>query len=481
MCPNKNSTNNILDLTCLKSVVNNEVDEIILPDCLSPDFLLIFSMLDLFNFKVTYVREDDICPSCGGKLHCKEYRPRYPNKMDNVRIKKYKCSCCGKNYSADLSDFVNPRSNYTRNVMHWGNKLSEIGEESYYKKSELFQALFGIVLPMSTVYYHEDNIIDYYQDKKEVNVEKLVEKEELKDKGKYHYDEQFPSVNKESQSRLMIMDSETKYPYDDFLEVATLFDTKTIEKYFHEILDDIPHEVMITDGYSAYPAIIEKFDMIQQRCVFHMMYNVGTEIYPVIRRFTCKNKGQYTQLEEANEKLMKKLTQYQPKTGPITDEKQKKLHDAIKNLENEIRKIKKNIKKNDDYIKELNNYLERISNIFKAETMSLAKGRLSRLTNNTEFLPDCVATSAKRIQRNFTELTHFIENETIPKTNNLIELYFKTTLPRQLKRRYRTIKGLKRRLRIGRIRWIHRVVLNNKTPITKFFTNNTQKENSPLF
>lgn len=194
-----------------------------------------------------------------------------------------------------------------------------------------------------------------------------------------------------------------------------------------------------------------------------------------------QNKGQYTQLEEANEKLMKKLTQYQPKTGPITDEKQKKLHDAIKNLENEIRKIKKNIKKNDDYIKELNNYLERISNIFKAETMSLAKGRLSRLTNNTEFLPDCVATSAKRIQRNFTELTHFIENETIPKTNNLIELYFKTTLPRQLKRRYRTIKGLKRRLRIGRIRWIHRVVLNNKTPITKFFTNNTQKENSPLF
>lgn len=45
-----------------------------------------------------------------------------------------------------------------------------------------------------------------------------------------------------------------------------------------------------------------------------MMYNVGTEIYPVIRRFTRKNKRQYTQLEEANEELMKKLTQYQPKT-----------------------------------------------------------------------------------------------------------------------------------------------------------------------
>ena len=58
------------------------------------------------------------------------------------------------------------------------------------------------------------------------------------------------------------MDSETKYPYDDFLEVARLFDTETIEKYFHEILDDIPHEVMITGGYSTYPPIIENFDII---------------------------------------------------------------------------------------------------------------------------------------------------------------------------------------------------------------------------
>ena len=43
--PNKTLTNNILDLTCLKSIVSCDVDEIILPDCLSPDFLLIFNLI----------------------------------------------------------------------------------------------------------------------------------------------------------------------------------------------------------------------------------------------------------------------------------------------------------------------------------------------------------------------------------------------------------------------------------------------------
>ena len=65
-----------------------------------------------------------------------------------------------------------------------------------------------------------------------------------------------------------------------------------------------------------------------------------------------------------------------------------------------------------------------MSNIFKVENLSLAKGRLSRLTNNSDLLPNCIANSANRIKNNFKELTTSIENELIPKPNNLIELYF---------------------------------------------------------
>ncbi|WP_323735842.1 hypothetical protein PXD04_08100 [Methanosphaera sp. ISO3-F5] len=478
MKSNKTLTNNILDLTCLKDIVSGDNDEIIFPDCLSPDFLLIFKMMGLLDFKVTYVLTEEVCSECGCKLHSNGYHTRKPNGI-NVSVKDYSCPECGNRIVTNFNEFIDNYSVYTSTVKEWGVKLSEIGEESYDKKSELFEALFDIHLPKSTVFYHEKNTADSYLEEKEKQVEHQVETENLKDSGTYHYDEQFPSQNGEYMSRLMIIDANTQYPYEDFLEYATLFDTEIIEKYFHQILDDIPHEIMITEGYSAYPTIIEEFKMIQQRCVFHMMYNVGMEVYPVIRRIKRKNKTKYHKLEEINEKIHKKLEKYKPHMGPITDKKQKKLHDDIKKLEKEIKNIKKQIKHNKKQIKELNNCLERISNIFKAENIKLAKGRLSHLTNNIQFLPDSVATSVKRIKNNFNELTQYLNNEVIPKTNNMIELYFKTTLPRQLKRRYRTIRGLKIKLKSARIRWIHRNVLQNKKPINNFFKNNPKKPTSP--
>lgn len=305
MYRNKTPTNNILDLTCLKSIVSSDVDEIILPDCLSPDFLLIFNMLGLYDFKVTYVLSDEVCPSCGGKLHSKSYPTRKPNGLENVRIKDYECSVCHKRVHASFDDFIEHGSNYTRAVKHWGVKLSEIGEESYEKKSELFEAIFGIKLPKSTVFDHQNKVSDDYLENKEASIEDDVESRGLKDSGIYHYDEQFPCADGDYMTRLMMLDSKTMYPYYDYLENATLFDADLIEKYFHLVLDEIPHEIMVTDGYSAYSDLIESFDMVQQRCVFHMMYNVGQEVYPIINRITRTNKGKYTKLDKINEKLKK--------------------------------------------------------------------------------------------------------------------------------------------------------------------------------
>ena len=62
----------------------NDVDEIILPDCLTPNFLLIFKMLGLFNFKITYIRSEETCLSCGSKLYSKGYSVRKPNGMSNI-------------------------------------------------------------------------------------------------------------------------------------------------------------------------------------------------------------------------------------------------------------------------------------------------------------------------------------------------------------------------------------------------------------
>lgn len=156
--------------------------------------------------------------------------------------------------------------------------------------------------------------------------------------------------------------------------------------------------------------------------------------------------------------------------NPIRNER--RLHDLIQELGNEIRHINKTIKNNDDNIDELLYYLLKFSEIFQSEDKKEARRRLNILKNKIQFLPRSVATMVKRIDYNFNELTLYYEYEGIPKTNNNIELYFKTTLPGYLKRRYRTIKGLKRRLQTARTRWIHRVVLKKNTPMTNFFNMN---------
>ena len=62
-------------------------------------------------------------------------------------------------------------------------------------------------------------------------------------------------------------------------------------------------------------------------------------------------------------------------------------------------------------------------------------------------------------------LINHIGNKDIPATNNIVENYYRTTLPQKHKRIYRTLKGLKKRIKEQQIRWIHRQVLKQKTNI----------------
>ena len=43
-----------------------------------------------------------------------------------------------------LMNLQEPNFNYTNAIKHFGVKLSEIGEESYEKKSELFETIYSL-------------------------------------------------------------------------------------------------------------------------------------------------------------------------------------------------------------------------------------------------------------------------------------------------------------------------------------------------
>ncbi|RAP49842.1 MAG: hypothetical protein BZ138_07210 [Methanosphaera sp. rholeuAM270] len=69
-------------------------------------------------------------------------------------------------------------------------------------------------------------------------------------------------------------------------------------------------------------------------------------------------------------------------------------------------------------------------------------------------------------------LINHIGNEDIPATNNIVENYYRTILPRKQKKTYRTLKGLKKRIKEQQIRCTHRQVLKQTTNINKNTTYN---------
>ena len=69
------------------------------------------------------------------------------------------------------------------------------------------------------------------------------------------------------------------------------------------------------------------------------------------------------------------------------------------------------------------------------------------------------------MKKKFDKTTTYFQNPQIPRTNNKIEGYFKITLPKYLKRVYRTKEGLIRWIRLQKIRWTKRNVITYQKQI----------------
>ena len=83
--------------------------------------------------------------------------------------------------------------------------------------------------------------------------------------------------------------------------------------------------------------------------------------------------------------------------------------------------------------------------------------------NRKKFLDSSSCSFFENLDKKFERTITYHSDPLIPKTNNNIERYFGITLPRYIKRRYRTIEGLTRWLRIQKIRWVRRNVLHDNT------------------
>ena len=53
----------------------------------------------------------------------------------------------------------------------------------------------------------------------------------------------------------------------------------------------------------------------------------------------------------------------------------------------------------------------------------------------------------------------FVNDNNIPKTNNLVELFFKVTFPGKIKKIYRTYEGALNKIKLDDLRWIEKNVI----------------------
>ena len=207
-----------------------------------------------------------------------------------------------------------------------------------------------------------------------------------------------------------------------------------------------------------YPEIIDEMGMKHQLCVFHIIKNHHTDSFKNISRVSRRIKTIQKQIA-TNKNMIKKLNQ-DKKDETLSKKKRKKLGIRITKLEEENKKLRKERKEKKDILNELLANNERIENIYNAEDKKGATRKFNTLNNRRKHLDKNTGGFLANLDKKLDRTLTYHDDPSIPKTNNNIERYFGITLPHEIKRKYRTIKGLTRWLRLQRIRWIRRNVLH---------------------
>ena len=466
---NKNQ-NNHQDMFMTNEVFNvffdSENNKIYLNEDIPPEFVLLMDTFMSKEYEVIYLKSIEKCPVCGGELSKNGTDAFLLNKNREIRKQKYVCKDkeCREHRRASLEKFIDKHCNYTKDIREFGLNSDLIGYFSYEKKSDLIELITGIIIPRSTIHYHESVLSDDYLDKKEKEMDEMIKKLGIEPEGVYHYDEQILWVDNTIKIRMAILCATTNLIIKDVIVDGGNFDKNTINNFLKKSLKGLKLKAIITDGYQAYPSIIEALGAIHQKCVFHKMQTLMKKVIKTLNRLNRRINNHTEKIEKNENKITELKSKNHGKRGRIRlkDTKRQKYSSKIKKLEKENRTLRTVIRKSKGKIEELEKYTDKISLMFRSKTKETAMKRFQRLKDKIEELPEEIASFIEKLSKDINSTLNHIKNDHIPNTNNKLEGYFKITLPRYLKRTFRTEKGLNTKLRLNRIRWTQRNVFKIK-------------------
>ena len=457
-------TSNIIDDIVNKPLYFFDGDQLNVSNCVHPDDLGFFQTYygHLYSEIVYYEYERPICPNCGSLMNSNGSRKAKPNKWDGIRKKQYLCPHCNKTQVTNLENFIKRYSNYTRSICEKALEYESISYLPYQKKAELIKLENGINIKRQTVYYHESKYSDYFITNKEENLQKILKDMEIEPSGIYHYDEEYLHENGIEMVRLAIIDAVNNLIINDQVIYKEDFDKEFMEIFLKYSLEGLPKKVLITDGHPSYPAIIERICIKHQLCIFHIIKNKRTPSFRKINKLKKRIETIKMKIND-NKSRINELKQYSKgrdgKPGK-NDKKWKQKIKQRKKLENENKRLKKELKQKRKQLDEQENIDERISNIYNVDEQKSAQRRFNTIYNQLNQFDEDTQKFLKNLNKKFKKTTTYFQNPEIPRTNNKIEGYFKITLPRNLKRTYRTKEGLIRWIRLQKIRWTERNVIN---------------------
>ena len=380
--------------------------------------------------------------------------------LEHVRVKQYikKTDDVCETVTADISAYREKNHKYSKFLGNIIVLLYSIEHISYEKASDILKLFFNIDIDRRRVYdLYAEHVKEFiYKNLDEIRKE--IKNGNMPFSGIISYDEEFIWIKHQPYARLTIIDTKFRIIIADIVIPRQYFTAEYIKQFLEVSLDGLKVDTIITDGYRAYPEIIESLGAKQQRCTFHVMKNLMDDINPIhlsLKRRIKKAEEKIPKLEKELEVLKEK---YAGKIGRPSkdDKKRQKDISRMKELKKEISNKKAEIRKSNKKINEDKKIIKRISLIFKSKTYETAHNRFNRLYAMKKNLREEIGNFLERLKGYLDSTLNHTINADIPSTNNLLEGFYKITFPRKIKKIFVTYQGAINRIALNNIRWMKR-------------------------
>lgn len=344
-----------------------------------------------------------------------------------LQVQKYLCGDCGKGTSTPLDELVGAYKHFTKEITSLALMLNVDCQASTYETADIIEFVLGVRVDPTSVGRWAKEILDS-------PLEFSVGDEDRALSAIYHLDEQRIKLNGDERWRYALLDSEGTMLADAVRDdrkqdtiKGFLLETFPIEMDLDLVCrkntekgKDIYECVFITDLDDTYDAVLDelrreiagkhniplgKIKIRHQLCIFHLFQHVTREF--------------------------KKASGYNPFA-------RKKLPDDLDKLRKEL------------------------FSVFYHKTEKGAREAFDKIFERRWDYKQKVRKVIENIDKRWKDYIRYLNDPTIPKTNNLAEQYFSRTHPEKIKKLYKTKKtldahlkglGLKNNLK-GHIGWL---------------------------